>query len=354
MKRRGFIKNSLGLALGAVGGFLNSAKGEVESTQKRSKKIVWKMQTYAGVLLGQHVIRRSIDAFNKAANGEMEIELYYADELVPGGELLKALQNGDVDLVQVDDAAIGEEVDVSIFSGYFPLACQYSLDVPVLFNEWGLNAIWQDAYRGLKGVTWLGTGAWDPCHFSTKNKVSRINDLNGLRVTTFPVMGQFLSRFGVISKDLKSNEIIPALQHGGLDGVAWSGITEVYTMDWYKYLNYFLTNSFSNAWFGSYFANSKKWNSLPEHLKELFRMSMDSSHYYRNYWYWGGEARLRVSGGGRNKKLELVTLPANEWQIIENEASAFWDGIAKKSDRNRKVIEILREYRNTYFRSGGR
>src|SRR5690554_4208012 len=42
--------------------------------------IKWRLQTYAGPALGEHVVKPAIDAFNKAANGEMEIELYYSDQ----------------------------------------------------------------------------------------------------------------------------------------------------------------------------------------------------------------------------------------------------------------------------------
>ena len=62
-----------------------------------------------------------------------------------------------------------------------------------------------------------------------------------------------------------------------------------------------LTNSVTGAWFGSYFANSKSWEKLSPKLQELFKMSIDQSHYYRQVWYWGGEADLRVNG----KKMEL-------------------------------------------------
>ena len=41
--------------------------------------IKWRMQTYAGPALAEHVIKPAIDAFNQAANGEMEIELFFAD-----------------------------------------------------------------------------------------------------------------------------------------------------------------------------------------------------------------------------------------------------------------------------------
>ena len=46
-------------------------------------KIRWRMQTYAGPALAEHVIKPAIDSFNKIAGDEMEIELFFADQLVP-------------------------------------------------------------------------------------------------------------------------------------------------------------------------------------------------------------------------------------------------------------------------------
>ncbi len=67
-------------------------------------KIKWRMQTYAGgAALGEHVCKPAIDQFNKIAGDEMEIELYYADQLVPTGELFRAMQKGTIDAVQSDD-----------------------------------------------------------------------------------------------------------------------------------------------------------------------------------------------------------------------------------------------------------
>ena len=85
--------------------------------------------------------------------------------------------------------------------------------------------------------------------------------------------------------------------------------------------NYFLTNNISGAWCGSFFANTDAWDALPGHLQELFRVCMDSSHYYRQHWYWGGEAHLRTKG----KKLELTSIPDEEWQQVEDEALKFWE-----------------------------
>ena len=82
--------------------------------------------------------------------------------------------------------AVGAPVDISVFGGYFPFACRYSLDVPALFHQWGLNEIWREAYDETEGVAWLSAGAWDPCHFSTVEPIRGVADLKGLRIFTFP------------------------------------------------------------------------------------------------------------------------------------------------------------------------
>ncbi|MBB3065246.1 MULTISPECIES: TRAP transporter substrate-binding protein [Limibacillus] len=343
--RRDFLKKAG--AAGAVGAVAAASSFPAPAVRAQSK-IKWRLQTYAGAALAEHVIKPSIDAFNKVANGEMEIELYFADQLVPTGELFRAMQNGTIDAVQSDDDSIAAPVDISVFGGYFPFATRYSLDVPVLFNEWGLREIWEEAYSEVEGVTWLSAGAWDPCHFNTKDPINSLEDLKGKRVFTFPTAGRFLSRFGVVPVTLPWEDIEVAVQTGELDGIAWSGITEDYTVGWADVTNYFLTNNISGAWVGSYFANSDRWKELPDHLKELFKLCMDSSHYYRQYWYWGGEAKLRVFGD----KLKLTTIPDAEWAKVEAEARNFWDEIAAESERNARVIKIIREYNDAMEKAG--
>lgn len=344
MKRRDFIKKA---GVGAAAVAATAVNAPYVIAQKKTT-IKWRMQTYAGPALAEHVIKNSIDWFNKAANGEMVIELYNSDQLVPQGELFRALQEGTIDAVQSDDDSIAAPVDVSVFAAYFPFASRYSLDVPVLWNWYGLNKIWEEAYAEVKGVTWLSAGSWDPCNFATVKPIQHVEDLKGLRMYMFPTGGRFMQRFGVVPMSLPYEDVQMAIQTGELDGVAWSGITEDYTVGWADVTKYYLTNPISGAWAGSYFANTKKWEALPDHLKTLFRMSCDCSHYYRLHWYWWGEAHYRTKGG----KLQLTSIPDAEWKVVEEEALKFWDEIAAKSPRNAQVVKILKEYAQTMKAAG--
>ena len=354
MLRRSFLqKAAMAVTAGSAAALAACGKKEGDAgapavvTSKKTT-LKWRLQTYAGPALAEHVIKPSIEAFNKAANGEMVIELYFADQLVPTGELFRAMQQGTVDAVQSDDDSIAAPVDISVFGGYFPFASRYSLDVPTLFHRYGLNEIWQEAYGEVEGVTWLSAGAWDPCNFSTVKPINHLADLKGLRVFTFPTAGKFLTRFGVVPVTLPWEDINMAVQTGELDGIAWSGITEAYTVGWADVTKYFLTNNISGAWIGSYFANTASWEKVPEHLKTLFKLCIDSSHYYRQYWYWGGEAHLRVMGD----KLKLTTIPDEEWASVEAEARKFWDEIAATSPRCAKVVQIFKDYNDLMQKAG--
>jgi len=339
LTRRKFIKGT-GVAAGAVG-------TSIAAPAIAKSKITWRLQTYAGASLAEHVIKPAIDSFNKIAGDEMEIKLYFADQLVPTGELFRAMQRGTIDAVQSDDDSMASPTEVTVFGGYFPFASRYSLDVPVLFNQYGLNEIWDKEYSKV-GIKHISAGSWDPCHFATKEPIHRLADLKGKRVFTFPTAGRFLSQFGVVPVTLPWEDIEVAVQTGELDGIAWSGITEDYTVGWADVTNYFLTNNISGAWVGSFFANMERYQELPEHLKELLNVTMDSSHYYRQWWYWGGEAALRVNG----TKMKLTSIPDEEWAQVEQAAHKFWDEIAEESETKARVVNIIKQYNADMEKAG--
>jgi TRAP-type mannitol/chloroaromatic compound transport system substrate-binding protein len=342
LSKRDFLKKAGLTTAGAVG-----ATALATPYVKAQSPITWRLQTYAGPALAEHVVKPAIDAFNKAANGEMTIELFTADQLVPQGELFRAVQAGTLDAAQSDDDSMASPVDVAVFGAYFPFASRYSLDVPVLWNWYGLKEIWEEAYADT-GVTWLSAGSWDPCNFVTTKPIRTLEDFKGLRVFTFPTGGRFMERFGIVPVTLPWEDIEVAVQTGELDGVAWCGATEAYTVGWADINQYYLTNNINGAWAGSFFANTEKWNAVPDHLKTLFQLAMDSSHYYRQHWYWWGEAHYRTQGG----KLELTTIPEAEWKAVEDEALKFWDEVAETGERNKKVVDILKKYQETMRGAG--
>ncbi len=309
--------------------------------------IRWRFQTYAGAALAAEVTQPVIDYINTNANGELEIELYFADQIVPTGELFQALQRGTIDGVHSDDDSMASPTPLRQLGGYFPFATKHILDVPVLFNQYGLADIWREEYRKV-GAEWLSAAGQDPCNFNTTREITSVSDLDGLRLYTFPTAGRFLSQFGVVPVNIPYEDAEVAVQTGELDGMAWSGITEDYAVGWADVTDYFLTNNISGAWIGSYFVNQQRWADLPEHLKSVVMAGIEAGHTYRNQWYWGGEARLRARGD----KLELRSVPAEEWKQVEDAALEFWNEIAEEGEVQARVIDIFRDYNEVINAAG--
>ncbi len=314
---------------------------------KAQSPIRWRFQTYAGGALGEHVTKPAIDYINANANGELEIELFFADQIVPTGELFQALQRGTIDGVHSDDDSMASPTPLRVFGGYFPFATKHILDVPVLFNQYGLADIWREEYAKV-GVQWLSAAGQDPCNFNTKKEITSVADLDGLKLYTFPTAGRFLAQFGVVPVNIPYEDAEVAVQTGELDGMAWSGITEDYTVGWADVTDYFLTNNISGAWIGSWFANQERWNELPDHLKSVVMAGIEAGHTYRNQWYWGGEAALRANGD----KLELRSVPPSEWAEVENAAKVFWDEIAQEGEVHERIVGIFREYNSVINQAG--
>ena len=339
--RRTFLRNA-GVAGAAAGASTLAAPAAIAQ-----EPIRWRFQTYAGAALGEHVTKPIVDAINTAANGELEIELFYADQIVPTGELFQALQRGTIDAVHSDDDSMASPTPVRQFGGYFPFGTRHALDVPVLFKQYGLAEIWDQAYADV-GVKWLVAAGQDPCNFNTTKEINTLADLDGLRLYTFPTAGRFLSQFGVVPVNIPYADAEVAVQTGELDGMAWSGITEDYSVGWADVTDYFLTNNISGAWIGSIFVNEQRWADLPDHLKALVMAASEAGAFYRNQWYWGGEARLRAEGD----KLELRAIPAEEWNQVADAAAVFWDEVAEEGELEARLVGIFKQYREVINSAG--
>ena len=310
-------------------------------------------QTYSGAPLGAHVIKPQIDAFNAAANGEMEIELYYADQLVPTADLFRALQTGTLDAVQSDDATMASPVDISVFGGYFPFATRYSLDVPALYRYCGLKEIWEEAYGGVERHLAFGRRLGPAAHLRRQRtdpqprrheRATRLRRADG---------GQIPFELGLIPVTIQWDDVEVAMQAGELDGVAWCGFTEAYEVGWADVCRFCPADDSvgdRRVARSCFFANTASWEKVPPHLQQLFRSTIDQSHlcFPRNRVTWGGEAKLRVEG----EKMELTQLPPEEWAQVVKDAEGFWDEVSTSSARAGKVVEIFKKYAANMDKAG--
>ena len=51
-------------------------------------------------------------------------------------------------------------------------------------------------------------------------------------------------------------------------------------------------------------------------------------------------------------KLQLTSIPDEEWATVEERARAFWDEIAAESETKARVVEIFKRYNDVMAKAG--
>ena len=51
-------------------------------------------------------------------------------------------------------------------------------------------------------------------------------------------------------------------------------------------------------------------------------------------------------------KLQLRSVPANEWAEVENAAKVFWEEVAQEGEVHQKVVNIFKEYNAVINQAG--
>jgi TRAP-type mannitol/chloroaromatic compound transport system substrate-binding protein len=299
----------------------------------------WRFQSYADASLTEVIFTPFIANLEEASGGRMQVDIYLGDELVPISEEAIALQEGTLDIVCVSDDWGGFPADVAVFSDYFPFGVQTGIELDTLFKQRGLDEIWREAYDEVPGITWLGSGSWDPCNIISNRPVESYEDMSGLRLHTFELAARMLQPAGVIGQTLPWEDVAMAIETGMLDGLAWCGITEGHTVGWVDVCDYFLAQPISGGWMGAWFASTESWEALPPDLQELWLMAIDQMNYHRTVWYYWGEAYLSAHGD-----FIITTMPAEDWARVQALKEPLYEEIAAISPRCAEVIRIIREH----------
>jgi hypothetical protein len=336
--RRRFIKTA------GLGG---AAALAAPAIVKAQAPIKWRFQTYAGGALGEHVTKPMVDYVNNAANGEMEIELFYADQIVPTGELFQALQRGTIDAVHSDDDSMASPTPLRQFGGYFPFATKHILDVPVLFNQYGLADIWRSEYEKVGVNVDFGrrTGSVQLQHQEGDHVARRPRRQEALHLPDRrPLPGQVRRRAG----------------HHSLRGRRGRGADR-------RARRHGMVGHHR----GLHRRLGRRDRLLPDqqHLGRLDRVvvrqpaalgrtarppqamvmaATEAGHTYRNQWYWGGEARLRA----RATSWSCVPCPQRNGPRSKNAAKDFWNEVAEEGEIQAKIVEIFREYNEVINQAG--
>jgi len=202
-------------------------------------------------------------------DGRFEIRVYPAGELVPGLQVLDAVQNGTV--------PIGHTASY-YFIGKHP-ALAFDCTVPFgltarQYNAWLLEGGGLDLLRELfaefnivnlpGGNTGAQMGGW------FRREINNLRDLRGLKMRIPGMGGRIMSEMGVTVQVLAGGEIYPALERGAIDAAEWVGPYDDEKLGFYQIAPYY----YYPGWWEpgpalTFYVNRREWERLPSFYREV-------------------------------------------------------------------------------------
>jgi TRAP-type mannitol/chloroaromatic compound transport system substrate-binding protein len=257
MQRRSFLKKAgLGIAAGTV-----AAPAIVHAQPKIQWRLASSFPKTLDTLYGAaEILSRRVA---EGSDGNFQIRVFAAGEIVPGLQVLDAVQNGTV---QCGHTApyyyIGKDPAFA-----FATAVPFGLNarqqnawmyygggmeaVAALFREYG-------CVQFPSGNTGVQMGGW------YRKEIKSLADLKGLKMRVAGLAGQVLAKLGVVGQQLAGGEIYQALERGTIDAAEWVGPYDDEKLGFQKVAKYYY---YPGWWEGgpqlSTIVNIKQWESLP-------------------------------------------------------------------------------------------
>lgn len=280
MSRRHFVQT---LAVGGLSAALGACKSKISSTShssKPGKTFRWKMVTtwaphFPVLGLGaEHFAKRVAEA----SDGQMQISVYGAGELVPALEVFSAVQQGSAEMGHGAAYYWAGKLPSAVFFTSVPFGLTAQQMNTWMYMDDGLK-LWQELYNphGLLpmpcGNTGVQMGGW------FNREISTMADIKGLKMRIPGIGGQVWSKAGGTAILSAGGEIYTNLERGVIDGAEWVGPYHDSLMGFQKIAKYYYHPGWQEP--GSVLElliNLKKWNELPTYLQKIIEMAAAESN----------------------------------------------------------------------------
>jgi TRAP-type mannitol/chloroaromatic compound transport system substrate-binding protein len=285
MRRREFVHDAM-TAIGALGAA--AALGCSKKTEASTTTAASTPASAAPAAIGQNVswrlvssFPRSLDTIFSAAevlservaaltDNKFKITVHAAGEIVPGLEVLDAVQQGNVELAHTASYYFTGKNPALAFDATVPFGLNARQHLAWLNEAGGLDLI-RGLYSDFKIISFPGgnTGAQMGGWF--RKEVKSVEDLKGLRMRIPGLGGQVMSRLGTTVQVLAGGDIYPALERGAIDATEWVGPYDDEKLGFYKVAKlYYYPGGWEPCAGLSFLVNTSAWAKLPKEYQQVF------------------------------------------------------------------------------------
>ncbi|MGV2830113.1 TRAP transporter substrate-binding protein [Myxosarcina sp. GI1(2024)] len=215
--------------------------------------------------------RTICDRVAAMTGGRFTIEPYAAGEIVPGLEVLDAVQNGTVECGHTASYYYLGKNPALAFGTTVPFGLNAQQQNAWLYYGGGLEAM-QELYADFNIINFPAGNSGAQMGGWFKQEIQSLSDLNGLKMRIPGLGGKVMSRLGVNVQVLPGGEVYLALERGAIDAAEWVGPYDDKKLGLDRAATYY----YYPGWWepGSTFevqVNRSQWDKLPVEYQEIFK-----------------------------------------------------------------------------------
>jgi len=266
LKRRAFLKTA-GIGAAATAVTTIAAPAVAQSQPEINWRLASSFPKSLDTLFGasEYMAKR----VSEATDGKFQIRVFAAGEIVPGLQVLDAVQSDTVELAHTASY---------YFVGKDPT---FALDCAIPFgpnqrqhNAWlwhgGGLALLREFFKDFNvyniptGNTGTQMGGW------FRKEIKTTKDLEGLKFRIAGLAGNALTKLGVVPQQIAGGDIYAALEKGTIDAAEWVGPYDDEKLGFAKVAKYYY---YPGWWEGcaalSTYVSINKWQNLPKHYQVI-------------------------------------------------------------------------------------
>jgi TRAP-type mannitol/chloroaromatic compound transport system substrate-binding protein len=275
MKRRDFIKVT---GLGVAGASAVAAPAIAQSMPE----IKWRMPTSWPKSLdtlygGAEMMARMV---GEATDNKFQIQPFAAGEIVPGLQVLDAVQNGTVEIGHTASYYYFGKDPTFTFGSSVPFGPNMRINQAWYMLGGGRDVL-NEFYKKyncmslLAGNTGCQMGGW------FRKELASVDDVKGLKFRIGGFAGRVMQKLGAVPQQIAGGDIYPALEKGTIDAAEWVGPYDDEKLGFYKVAPHYY---YPGWWEGGpmlmAFVNLDKWNALPKYYQSV----LEQAGHYANNW----------------------------------------------------------------------
>ena len=275
MKRRDFIKVT---GLGVAGAATMAAPAIAQSMPELKWRMTASWPKSLDTLYGGAEMMAKMVA--EATDNKFQIQVFAAGEIVPGLQVLDAVQNGTVEMGHTASYYYFGKDPTFTFGSAVPFGPNQRIN-QAWYMLGGGKELLNEFYKGynvhsvLAGNTGCQMGGW------FRKEINTVEDLKGLKFRIGGFAGRVLQKLGVVPQQIAGGDIYPALEKGTIDGAEWVGPYDDEKLGFYKVAPHYY---YPGWWEGGpmllSYINLDKWNALPKQYQSV----IEQAGQYANSW----------------------------------------------------------------------